>query len=91
MLRWGWGVLQSPRVTAKAGGKSLDSTVGRRIIVAGCSGTRKGIKADRDTEAPVTREIVMPLGEIVSDWETVSEVGLGLPGHKGLENGFLGR
>jgi hypothetical protein len=42
-----------------------------------CSGRRKSIEADRDTEAPVTCEVIMPLGETVSGWGIVSEAGFG--------------
>ena len=64
-------------MTAKAGENSLDSTVRCYIILLNCSGRRKSIEADRDTEAPVTCEIVVPLGETISGWEIVSEVGFG--------------
>ena len=38
-----------------------------------CSGRRKNVEADGDTEAPVTCEMVMRLGETVSGGEIVSE------------------
>jgi hypothetical protein len=71
-------------VAARAGEKSLDSTVRRCIIVTGCFGRRKSVEADGDTEDPVTRKIVMPSRETISGWEILSEAGLGLLGHKGL-------
>ena len=42
------------------------------------------MEADRDTEAPVTCKVGMPLGDIVFGWKAISEAGLGLLGHKGL-------
>lgn len=62
---------------AEAREKHLDSTGRRYIILLNCSGRRKSIEADRDTEAPVTCEVAMPLGETVPGWGTVSEAGFG--------------
>ena len=64
-----------PWIVTEAGGKSLDSTVRGCTIVLDCFGRRKSIAADRDTEAPVTCEVLMPLGETVSGQEAVSEAG----------------
>ncbi len=60
-------------IITKADGKSLDSADRGCMIVTDCSGRRKNVEADGDTEAPVTRNIVMRLGETVSGGEIVSE------------------